>query len=50
MAMMSIAESIERVKAVRQGTKLHPNQFNKKSCLQHVPYSLRRAYLSLIED
>ena len=49
MAIMSIAESIERVKAVRQGPKLQPSQFNKKSCLQHVPFVLRRPYLNLIE-
>ena len=48
MAIMSIAESVERIKAVRSGPKLQANQFNKKSCLQHVPFVLRRAYLGLI--
>lgn len=49
MAIMSIAESIERVKAIRQSPKLLPSQLNKKSCLQHVPFVLRRSYLNLIE-
>ena len=51
MSMMSIAESMERVKGVRQGPHLDSSYLKQKSCwIQQVPFVLRRAYQNLIED
>lgn len=50
MNMMQIAESIERVKAIRQSTTIIPQNLSteKKKDLDHVPFILRRAYQRLV--
>lgn len=50
MSMLQVAESIERVKAVRLGPTVQATSLDQTNCLDHVPYVLRRPYKSLIRS
>ena len=49
LSIMQVAESIERVKAIRVVKELKPSSLDEFEDLQHVPFCLRSAYRRMIE-